>query len=470
MGIDKLKSRAFRSNSSTEDRERAKRPAARAGVDTMADGLAARDVAASALFSVFVESRAFDDAFAKAAEARRLTPRDRAFSRLIATTCLRQRGALNTVIGRFLEKPLPVNQGRLEPILLCAAAQLLILKTPPHAAISLAVDQCRVDKAAKRFDKLANAVLRKVATAGPEIFASMDSARLNVPAWLLARWTMTYGSDAARAIADASLREAPLDLTVKGDPAALAEKLSGVVLPTGSVRLHDAGRIEELADYASGDWWVQDAAAALPVKLFGDLRGRDAVDLCAAPGGKTAQLAMLGARVTAVDKSPGRLKRLAANLARLGLTAEQVVADAAAYNPGRLFDAVLIDSPCTATGTIRRHPDILYLKRPDDVAALAALQSTLLDNAAALVKPGGTLVYCTCSLEPEEGAAQIERFVSAHPEFARRAVTAAELVGEGVDVAESWLTADGDLRTLPIHLESAGGMDGFYAARLIRAQ
>ncbi|MGQ0457337.1 MAG: RsmB/NOP family class I SAM-dependent RNA methyltransferase [Hyphomicrobium sp.] len=446
------------------------KPKLRAGVDTLADGLAARDVAASALFSVFVESRAFDDAFAKAADARRLSPRDRAFSRLIASTVLRQRGALNTVIGRFLEKPLPVNQGRLEPILLCAAAQLLILNTPPHAAISLAVDQCRVDKAAKRFDKLANAVLRKVATAGPAIFAGLDSARHNIPTWMFARWTVTYGAEAARAIAEASLREAPLDLTVKGDAKAWAEKLSGVALPTGSVRLHDAGRIEELADYASGDWWVQDAAAALPAKLFGDLRGRDAVDLCAAPGGKTAQLAMLGARVTAVDKSPGRLKRLAANLTRLGLEAEVAVADAAVYDPGRMFDAVLIDAPCTATGTIRRHPDIMYLKRPDDVAALAELQAAILRRAAALVKPGGTLVYCTCSLEPEEGASQIERFLAAYPAFARRRVTAVEIVGHSAaEIAGGWLTAGGDLRTLPSGLESAGGMDGFYAARLIRA-
>lgn len=435
-------------------------------------GLAARDVAASALFSVFVERRAFDDAFAKAAESRRLQPRDRAFARLLAVTSMRQRGALNAVISQFLQKPLPENQGRLEPILLCAAAQLLILKTPPHAAISLAVDQCRVDSAAKRFDKLANAVLRKVATDGHQIFAALDSARLNVPGWLMARWRAAYGEDRAHEIARASLCEPPLDITVKSDAAGWATKLGGELLPTGTVRLRDAGRVEELEDYQSGDWWIQDAAAALPAKLFGRLDGCDVADLCAAPGGKTAQLIMLGANVTAVDKSPGRLKRLAANLSRLGLAADVAVADAATYDPGRQFDAVLVDAPCSATGTIRRHPDIMYLKRPEDVPALAALQANVLVRAAALVKPGGTIVFCTCSLEPEEGAAQIGQFLAKHAGFSRRPILPEDLAGEvgsGSELAD-WITQDGDLRTLPCHLPAQGGLDGFFAARLIRSR
>ncbi len=223
-----------------------------------------------------------------------------------------------------------------------------------------------------------------------------------------------------------------------------------------------------MADYAVGDWWVQDAAAALPVKLFGNVAGADALDLCAAPGGKTAQLAAAGARVTAVDKSPGRMKRLAANMKRLGLEAEFVVADAAAYDPGRRFDAVLVDAPCMATGTIRRHPDILYLKRADDLPVLAKLQAAILLRAAALVKPGGTLVYCTCSLEPEEGFEQIEHFLSENVTFARRPIAAAELAAGCSAEVEGWLTADGDLRTLPCHLASSGGLDGFYAARLVR--
>ncbi len=445
------------------------------------DGVAARDVAASALFSVFVEKRAFDDVFAKVSELRGLSPRDRAFARNIAATVLRHRGSLNAVLNRFLAKPLPVNQGRLEPILLSAAAQLLVLKTPPHAAISLAVDQCRVDKAAQRFAKLANAVLRRVSVEGPPIWASLDHAALDVPDWLMARWRSSYGVDVAHAIAQASLFEAPLDLSMKaGDAAHWAERLGGIALPTGSVRLVASGRIDELAGYDDGAWWVQDAAAALPAKLFGrDLRGQRIADLCAAPGGKTAQLAAAGAIVTAVDKSPGRLKRLKINLARLGLDADTATADAATFETDHLFDGILIDAPCTATGTIRRHPDILHLKRPEDIAALGDVQAPILARAAELVKPGGRIVYCTCSLEPQEGRDQIERFLADRPDFARVAITSADLVAGEIAAAfddgqgiQSWISPDGDLRTLPCQMSTLPpgltGHDGFFAARLQR--
>ncbi len=445
------------------------------------DGIAARDVAASALFSVFVEKRAFDDVFAKVSELRGLAPRDRAFARNIAATVLRHRGSLNAVLNRFLAKPLPVNQGRLEPILLSAAAQLLVLKTPPHAAISLAVDQCRVDKAAQRFAKLANAVLRRVSVEGPAIWDSIDRAALDVPEWLMARWHSSYGADAAHAIAQASLLEAPLDLSLKtGDPLQWAERLGGIALPTGSVRLASSGRIEGLVGYEDGAWWVQDAAASLPAKLFGrDLRGMRIADLCAAPGGKTAQLAAAGAAVTAVDKSPGRLKRLKINLARLGLDADIATADAATFETDQLFDGVLIDAPCTATGTIRRHPDILHLKRPEDVAALCTVQAPILARAADLIKPGGTIVYCTCSLEPQEGRDQVERFLSNRPDFSRVAITSADFVSSDNRAAsdddrerQSWISPEGDLRTLPCQMSTLPngltGHDGFFAARLRR--
>ena len=270
-----------------------------------------------------------------------------------------------------------------------------------------------------------------------------------------------------RMIASASLIEAPLDLTVKSDTGLWAEQLGGIALPTGSVRLSGAGRIEELPGYDDGAWWVQDAAAALPARLLGEIKGKDVADLCAAPGGKTAQLAAAGARVTAVDKSPGRLNRLKENLGRLGFEAEALVGDAADFAPGRMFDAILIDAPCTATGTVRRHPDILILKRDEDIAALAALQSRILEGAAASLKPGGALDYCTCSLEPDEGANQIDRFLASHPEFRRAAIDTASL---GIDPA--WLTRTGDLRTLPCHFsdlpDGMTGMDGFFAAKLER--
>ncbi|MFA5949319.1 MAG: transcription antitermination factor NusB [Hyphomicrobium sp.] len=428
----------------------------------MAAGLAARELAVTALAAVLDRGRALDDAFDAAAASPRLggmEPRDRGLALLIVRTVLRRRGELGAVVSSFLEKPLPKDTGVLWPILLSAAAQLLVLETPPHAAISLAVDQCRADRGASRFGKLANAVLRRVATQGADVLGKLDDpAALNVPAWLLSRWSKTYGENSSREIAAASLSEAPLDISVKSHPELWATTLGGVALPSGTVRLTSAGRIEELPGFADGAWWVQDAAAALPARLLGDVAGRDVADLCSAPGGKTAQLAATGARVTAVDLSANRLRRVEENLARLKLTAEIVTADAATWDPDRQFDAILLDAPCTATGTIRRHPDIVHLKREPDVAQLAALQSQLLDRAAHLTKPGGLLVYCTCSLEPEEGIDQVTQFLLRHSNFERVPLRSGE-----VGLEASWVTPLGDLRTLPTH-----AMDGFYAARLRR--
>ena len=432
-----------------------------------AGGLQARDVAVSALFAVFVEKRAFEDAFTKAVVARDIAPRDRAFARLIASTVLRNCGALRAVLATYLAKPLPEHLGRIEQILLAAAAQLLLLGTPTHAAISIAVDQCRADRLGIRFASLANAVLRRVSESGHGRLASFDNVSLTIPDWLLSSWSRNYGPAEARQIARASLSEAPLDLTVKSHPERWAERLGGIVLPTGSVRCAGAGRIEDLDGYAEGTWWVQDAAAALPVRLLGDVSQLSVLDLCAAPGGKTAQLAAAGARVVAVDKSAGRLGRLKENLRRAGLAAETVAADVLSLSSDTQFDAVLLDSPCTSTGTIRRHPDILYLKRAEDVAALAGLQANLLEHAAGLVKPGGALVYCTCSLEPEEGEEQIAGFLGKHTEFSRR-----PMLLDAATVPLPWRTAYGDLRTLPLHFadlpEGLRGLDGFYAAALVK--
>ncbi len=420
------------------------------------------------LAAVIDKGRTLDDAFESAlARHPALEARDRALARLLVMTVLRRKGELDAVIGSFLEKPLPERRGTLSHILLVAAAQLLVLGTPPHAAISLAVEQTRTDNHARRFDRLTNAVLRRVATDGSSRLAALDGVALNIPAWRYAGWVKAYGAETARRIAVASLTEAPLDLSVKSEPQAWADRLGGKVLATGSVRLEASGRIEDLPGFADGAWWVQDAAAALPVRLFGDVRGKEIADLCAAPGGKTAQLAAAGARVTALDLAPERLKRVEANLARLKLEAELVAADALTWTPGREFDAVLLDAPCTSTGTIRRHPDILHLKREEDTAAAAALQSRLLDAAARLVKAGGLLVYCTCSLEPEEGERQIERFLDQRPDFRRQPTSAAEISAD-----TAWVTPSGDLRTLPFHGETdqpgMSGMDGFFAARLVR--
>lgn len=430
-------------------------------------GYAARELVVECLAAVLDRGRPLDDAFEAAVvlHGNDLPARDRAFARLIVMTVLRRKGELDAVLDAFLEKPLPANGGRIRPILLSAAAQLLFLDTPPHAAISLAVDQCRDTTKTQRFAGLTNAVLRRVSTTGKDVLAGVDAVTANIPARLLENWQQAYGADTARAIAEASLAEAALDLSIKSDAPAWAEKLGGVLLPTSTVRLARAGRVEDLPGYAEGAWWVQDAAAALPSRLLGDVRGRDVADLCAAPGGKTAELAAAGARVTAVDASAIRLRRLSENLARLQLDAEIVEADATAWDPGRQFDAVLLDAPCSATGTIRRHPDILRLKRKDDTSERVALQRRLIANAARLVKPGGILVYGTCSLEPEEGAKIVDRFLASAEDMERVPLTPGE---GGIDGA--WLTAEGDLRTLPCHLPNQdpalAGLDGFFAARL----
>jgi 16S rRNA (cytosine967-C5)-methyltransferase len=423
---------------------------------------------------VLLDRRPFEQVLAACSahpQAAALEPRDRALARAVAATVLRRQGELEHVLNSFLERPPPRGQGRLWPILLAGAAQLVCLDMPAHAVVDLAVETTRRDRGAHRYAKLVNAVLRRVAERGKALLAAQDGVRLDIPDWLWQRWSRAYGADTARRIAEASLMEAPLDISLKPggatSAAEWAERLGGRLLPTGSIRLALHGRVEDLPGYAEGAWWVQDAAAALVARVAGDVAGRSVADLCAAPGGKTAALAAAGARVTAVDASAVRLARLRENLERLRLSAEVVEADAAAWSPGRAFDVVVLDAPCTATGTIRRHPDILRLKRPDDVGRMAQLQRAMLANAAALVRPGGLLVYSTCSLEPEEGPVQIAAFLAGNPGFVRSPIAASEIAAEA-----EWLTADGEIRTLPFHgpKEPPGlaGLDGFYVARLRR--
>jgi 16S rRNA (cytosine967-C5)-methyltransferase len=432
-------------------------------------GLAARNFAVRSIETVIRDGRPIPRSDGR--DASGLEPRDRAFAHHIAMTVLRHHGTLSAVLSRFIANPLPVEAGRAQTILLAGAAQLLLLGTPVHAAVDLSVEQCRRDRRAQRFAKLANAVLRRVAREGAEIMSGLDRAALDVPTWLMRRWVAHYGDVVAHRIAQASLREAPLDLAVKADPAGWATRVGGTVLATGGVRVAEHGRVEDLAGYADGAWWVQDAAAALPAHLLGNVAGLRVADLCAAPGGKTAALAVAGAHVTAVDRSRERLAIVQRNLERLALTekVDLIAADIESWTPPEAFDAVLLDAPCTATGTIRRHPDILHLKRAEDIARLADLQAQLLVRASLAVKPGGLLVYCTCSLEPEEGAAQIDRFLAAHPEFTRQRLEAQDVFGRA-----AWITPSGDLATLPCFEPGTddgagvGGMDGFFASRLRR--
>ncbi|HVP99160.1 MAG TPA: RsmB/NOP family class I SAM-dependent RNA methyltransferase [Roseiarcus sp.] len=433
-------------------------------------GLVARVAAARAVAETVTQARPLDERFAadlsfKGANA---DPRDSAFARSIATVALRRLGTIRKEVGRRLEKGLPRKSGGLEWILVVGAAQILFLETPDHAAVDLAVRAARADAATAPFAGLVNAALRGIARDRDAILAASDPFDDDTPPWLAARWRATYGDATARAIAAAHRCEPTLDLSVKSEPERWAERLGGIVLPTGSVRLDTHKPVAELDGYAEGEWWVQDAAAALPARLLNVKPGMRVVDLCAAPGGKAAQLAVAGAAVTAVDRSAERLKLLAANLERLRLSAEIVVADALLFEAPP-FDAVLLDAPCLSTGTIRRHPDVAWTKRPADLAILARLQAQLIDKAVALTKPGGVLVYCTCSLESEEGEAQIAALLRRDPDLRRLAIAPTEIGG----LAEC-LTEAGDLRTLPCQLwgqdPRRSGLDGFYAARLVRAR
>jgi 16S rRNA (cytosine967-C5)-methyltransferase len=428
-------------------------------------GLAARRIAADLLDGVLRRRMALDDLLSgKNAHPGlpALADRDRALARRLTATVLRRLGTLRHLLGEFLEKGFPSDAPRVETILLLGAAQILWLEVPDHAAVDLSVRLAQADRRASRYAGLVNAVLRRVAQGG----TSRPDGLRDTPEWLLKRWSKSYGRDTARAIAAANGHEPALDLTAKSDPKSWADRLRGRVLPTGSVRTLAHGAVSLLPGFSEGAWWVQDAAAALPVRLFGEIRGMNVADLCAAPGGKTAQLALAGANIIAVDRSPGRLNRLRENLARLSLHAETVAADVLEWQSGP-FDAVLLDAPCSSTGTIRRHPDIPWLKSEADLPVLTSLQQRLLDRAVELLKPGAMLVYCVCSLEPEEGEHQIEALLRRDPRIVRSQITAQEVFGR-----KEFITPDGALRTLPQYLPDPdprwGGLDGFYASRLVR--
>jgi 16S rRNA (cytosine967-C5)-methyltransferase len=440
----------------------------------MQPGLAARELAHRLITGVLIGRHPLEQVAADLTNKPHfaaLEARDRAFTRAVVAAVLRRLGELEHVLAAFVQRPLPQTSAA-RPILLAGAAQLVCLGMPPHAVVDLAVEAARRHHSSAKLAGLVNAVLRRVAAQGADLLQGVDPIAANVPAWMLELWGAAYGRETARQIAAASLREAALDISVKplGTDAGLwAERLGGRLLPTGSIRVAGGGRVEELPGYAAGAWWVQDAAAALVTRIAGSVGERTAVDLCAAPGGKTAALAAAGTLVTAVDISPQRLERLAVNLRRLNFDAEVIAADATTWAPNRTFDIVMLDAPCTATGTIRRHPDILRLRRPADIARLASIQRALLANASRLVGPDGVLIYSTCSLEPEEGEQQVEAFLGINPAFRRLPIDARE-----INADPFWITAAGDLRTLPCHLPldppELSGLDGFYAARLTRRE
>ncbi|PHS37530.1 MAG: hypothetical protein COA91_10065 [Robiginitomaculum sp.] len=445
----------------------------------------ARYVAAHGVRDVLCNDTPLDLAISNQALFAQLERRDRAFARLIAATVFRRLGQIDKVLEPFLKKTPP---DLAMAVLRCGAAQILFLQTPPYAAVNGSVALLRRSKKTAHMAGMANAVLRRVGEQGAELLAQTQTLD-NIPDWLRTSWQGAYGDAALSAMADMLVQDPPLDITTKpGVPGQNVMVLpDGLVLPGGTVRMDKAGDVQALAGYDDGNWWVQDISAALPVRilsdLVGDLKGKSVLDMCAAPGGKTLQLAAAGADVTALDKNPERLERLQENLDRTGLTANIVVGDGIKWrqpdeaDPDRVnqgfvnkgFDCVILDAPCTATGTFRRRPDVLQTKTAQNVDSLARLQEKLLTAAARHVRPGGTLIYCTCSLQPREGEAQIEKFLQKRTDFRHNSLLETNSVKPIRAISAITETSkNGALRILPHFIHEKGGMDGFFIAAFTR--
>ena len=422
----------------------------------------ARISALGALVQCLDKYKPLDSAWAGDRHFASLSPSDRAFAQMLAKTTLRRLGQIEAILAQFLERPLASGASRIMHTLRLGVAQLIWLETPPHAAVHSAVEmtkQLKMDK----FGGLVNAVLKKVSLGGKAIADAQDAPVLNTPEWLWKSWEKAYGPEATRKIAEIHLKEPPLDITVKGDPAFWAEELGGVVLPMGSVRLRETRNITQLKGFSEGSWWVQDMAATIPARLLGDVREKRVIDLCAAPGGKTAQLAAGGAKVSAVDRSKERIAMLKTNVHRLKLQADYVTTDASKWLPAFAPDAILLDAPCSATGTLRRHPDVAWHRKPDDIARLVETQAKMLRHAFDMLKPGGKLVYSVCSLQTEEGEQQITSFLNDRKDATLTPVDPVTLGG-----LTQCITSRGEVRTLPCHLAELDGMDGFFAAVLTK--
>jgi 16S rRNA (cytosine967-C5)-methyltransferase len=402
-----------------------------------------RDAAFSLLQAVLAKGAPLDAALDRLPK---LEPRDRAAAHRLAACVLRHAGSLDEILAPFLRRSPPEE---VRQILRLGAAAFLFLDTPAHAAVATSVELTRSKKLAP-FSGLVNAVLRKVVAQGQGVLEELDMPRLDTPAWAWASWGAS-----ARVIAEAHAHEAPLDVSAL--PGFVPD--GGEALPTGSYRFPPGTAVHDIPGFAGGKIWVQDAAAALPARLLAPAPGERVLDLCAAPGGKTAQLAASGATVTAVERDKARMATLQGNLQRLGLSAELVTADAGQWRPAQKFPAILLDAPCSATGTSRRHPELLHLRKPQDFTKVTALQDKLLDAAAAMLAPGGRLIYAVCSLQPEEGSARVDAAC------ARLGLKRAPLTLP--DLPEA-VTAQGDIRTHPGLWSGRGGMDGFFIARLVK--
>lgn len=432
-------------------------------------GMAAREGALRLVHQVLSEKQLLVDAYRHEitdGPLRRLQGNDRAFARRIAITVLQHLGEIDQILSQFLERGIPKKSGPLRNILRIGVAELLFLDIPAHAVVDSAVSHYRTWRKYAGFKGLTNAVLRRISREGAERLADIDAAQANLPDWLYGKWNQAYGPDALAAMITCHQQPStPLDLTLKAgqDKEALAhwaERLSGTITPTGSLRLASHDRVDLLEGYDEGAWWVQDAAASLPARLLGDVTGKKVLDLCAAPGGKTMQLAAAGAKVTAVDMSRKRLDRVAENLERIDLNAELIKGDALKFKSEEQWPAILLDAPCSATGTMRRHPELVHQRKPEDIAHFSTLQAKMLDKCANLLAPNGLLIFCTCSLQPEEGPNLIGDFLMRNPDFTIEPVQAEEISGQ-----EAFIQPDGSLRTRPDQWREIGGLDGFFAIR-----
>ncbi len=422
--------------------------------DSADDGLAARRAALHLIDEATSGHRLLAEVIGGGALAH-LSPADRARAQRLATETLRQLPRADRLLKPFLVKQPPItvrNALRLGTVEIATGAA-------PHGVVNALVNLVSKGKRTASYKGLVNAVLRKIADQGPEAWARLPVPKL--PNWLRGPLVDAWGRAAVDAMEAAQEAGAPLDLTPRGDAAALAQATGGTVLPTGSVRLSQGGQVSALPGFEAGDWWVQDAAAAIAARVLAPRPGEKVLDLCAAPGGKTLQLAAAGAAVTALDISDTRLERLRENLARTGLEAEVVTADALGYEAGG-FDAILLDAPCSATGTMRRHPDLPHAKDGSEFGALIELQATMIDHALTLLRPGGRLVFCTCSLLPDEGEVQAEEALARHSGLVNDR-DALRLPG----IEPDWIGPEG-LRLRPDYWPDLGGMDGFFIACLRR--
>ncbi|MES2728654.1 MAG: 16S rRNA (cytosine(967)-C(5))-methyltransferase RsmB [Pseudomonadota bacterium] len=431
------------------------------------DALQSRYVALTLLGQCLDQQKPLDQLLDNDTALLRLDSRDRAFVRAIVLTALRHLGQVDDIIRRSVERPdQKIQPAHLHHLLRVAVTQLVFLDVPPHAAVNTAVDIC--DRLGlMRLKGFVNAILRRVAQSGKAITGTQDAARLNTPSWLLESWIKTYGLQVAIKTCEANMIEPDLDLTIRDQSqlAYWAETLGAQILPNGTLRRYDGGAVPDFPGFSAGTWWVQEAAASLAAPLLKPQAGDVILDMCAAPGGKAAQLAASGATVVAMDRSASRMRLLRDNMARLGLEelVTQTIADAATWRAAHQaqFTKILIDAPCSATGTLRRQPDTAWLKLPQDVDRLAAVQARILENAVALLAPGGTLVYCTCSLQAAEGEDQIAALLAKDKTMIRVPIQPEEVPG-----LTDALNVNRELRIMPWMWPDLGGVDGFFISRL----